>query len=81
MPRIYGRQAKQMILEKLEREMARLKVLAEQIGAIDPLIVEEYDETQKRYDFLTGQSLDLEKAIGLSRGNHQRNGRKNKNLF
>ncbi|MCX6766325.1 MAG: AAA family ATPase [Candidatus Moranbacteria bacterium] len=50
-------------LEKLEREVARLKVLAEQIGAIDPLIVEEYDETQKRYDFLTGQSLDLEKAM------------------
>jgi chromosome segregation protein len=50
-------------LEKLEREVARLKVLAEQIGAIDPLIVEEYDETQKRYDFLTGQSQDLEKAL------------------
>jgi chromosome segregation ATPase len=50
-------------LEKIEREVARLKVLAEQIGAIDPLIVEEYDETQKRYDFLTGQSLDLEKAM------------------
>ena len=50
-------------LEKLEREVARLKVLVEQIGAIDPLIVEEYDETQKRYDFLTGQTLDLEKAM------------------
>jgi len=50
-------------LEKLERGVARLKVLAEQIGAIDPLIVEEYDETQKRYDFLTSQSLDLEKAL------------------
>lgn len=50
-------------VEKLEREVSRLKVLAEQIGAIDPLIVEEYDETQKRYDFLTGQSQDLEKAL------------------
>ncbi|HLM84059.1 MAG TPA: AAA family ATPase, partial [Candidatus Bathyarchaeia archaeon] len=50
-------------VEKLEREVARLKVLTEQIGAIDPLIVEEYEETQKRYDFLTGQSHDLEKAI------------------
>jgi len=49
--------------EKLEKEVARLKVLAEQIGAIDPLIVEEYSETQKRYDFLTGQTHDLEKAI------------------
>ena len=50
-------------IEKLEREVARLKVFAEQIGAIDPLIVEEYEETQKRYDFLTGQSHDLEKAV------------------
>jgi chromosome segregation ATPase len=50
-------------LEKLERDASRLKVLAEQIGAIDPLIVEEYNETQKRYDFLTGQSQDLEKAL------------------
>ncbi|MCX6762350.1 MAG: AAA family ATPase, partial [Candidatus Moranbacteria bacterium] len=50
-------------IEKLERETARLKSLAEQIGAIDPMIVEEYDETQKRYDFLTGQTENLEKAI------------------
>lgn len=50
-------------IERLEREVARLKVLTEQIGAIDPLIVEEYDETQKRYDFLTNESQDLEKAI------------------
>jgi len=50
-------------LEKLEREVGRLKVSAEQIGAIDPMIVEEYEETQKRYDFLVSQSQDLEKAI------------------
>jgi len=50
-------------IEKLERETARLKSLAEQIGAIDPMIVEEYDETQKRYDFLTGQTENLENAI------------------
>jgi chromosome segregation ATPase len=50
-------------LEKLDREVARLKVLTEQIGAIDPMIIEEYEETQKRYDFLASQSEDLEKAI------------------
>jgi chromosome segregation ATPase len=49
--------------EKLERETGRLKALADQIGAIDPMIVEEYDETQKRYDFLTNESADLEHAI------------------
>jgi chromosome segregation protein len=50
-------------IEQLEREIGRLKVLSEQIGAIDPMIVEEYEETQKRYDFLSSQSEDLEKAI------------------
>ena len=50
-------------VEKQEREIGRLKVLFEQIGAIDPLIIEEYEETQKRYDFLTSQSDDLQKAI------------------
>ncbi len=49
--------------DALEREINRLKIQAEQIGAIDPMIIEEYEETQKRYDFLTGQSEDLEKSI------------------
>ena len=49
---------------KYERDIEKLKTLSEQIGAIDPMIIEEYEETQKRYDFLTGQSKDLEKAIG-----------------
>jgi len=50
-------------VDALEREINRLKIQAEQIGAIDPLIIEEYEETQKRYDFLTGQSEDLEKSV------------------
>jgi chromosome segregation ATPase len=49
--------------DALEREMNRLKIQAEQIGAIDPMIIEEYEETQKRYDFLTGQSEDLERSM------------------
>jgi chromosome segregation ATPase len=49
--------------DALEREMNRLKIQAEQIGAIDPMIIEEFDETQKRFDFLTSQSEDLEKSM------------------
>ncbi|OGI26039.1 MAG: hypothetical protein A3J76_05510 [Candidatus Moranbacteria bacterium RBG_13_45_13] len=49
--------------DALEREINRLKIQAEQIGAIDPMIIEEYGETQKRYDFLTSQSEDLERSI------------------
>lgn len=50
--------------ENLEREIARLKVQMEQIGGIDPMILEEYQETNARFDFLTKESEDLQKAIG-----------------
>jgi chromosome segregation protein len=49
--------------EELEREIYKLKLQVEQIGGIDPLVVEEYEETRKRYEFLTKESEDLEKAI------------------
>ena len=48
--------------EKLEREIGRLKVEVEHIGTIDPLIVEEYQETEKRFEFLTRESADLKQA-------------------
>jgi chromosome segregation ATPase len=35
----------------------------EQIGGIDPMVVEEYSETQKRFEFLAGELTDLENAI------------------
>jgi len=50
-------------VDSLDREVGRLKILSEQIGAIDPMIIDEYEETQKRFDFLTSQSADLENAI------------------
>ncbi len=49
--------------EKLEREIARLKVEVEHIGTIDPLVVEEYQETEKRFEFLTRESADLKQAM------------------
>lgn len=47
----------------LEREIAKLKFQMEQIGGIDPLVMTEYDETEKRFQFLTTESQDLENAI------------------
>ncbi|HMN19512.1 MAG TPA: AAA family ATPase [Candidatus Moranbacteria bacterium] len=47
----------------LERDIARLKMQMEQIGGIDPLVVQEYQETNARFDFLTGELADLEQAI------------------
>ena len=46
-----------------EREIIRLKVQLEQIGGIDDTILEEYEETQKRYDFLHKESADLQEAM------------------
>lgn len=49
--------------EILESEIYKLKIKMEQIGGIDPMIIDEYNETKKRFDFLSGESADLEKAI------------------
>ncbi len=49
--------------ERLEKEILRLKVEVEHIGTIDPLIVDEYQETEKRYTFLATESADLKQAI------------------
>lgn len=48
---------------KFEHDISRLKVEMEKIGGIDPMVVEEYEETNKRFEFLTKESQDLEKAI------------------
>ena len=49
--------------EKLTREISRLKVESEQAGGIDPMVLEEYDETEKRFQFLSQESEDLRKAM------------------
>jgi chromosome segregation protein len=54
---------KEVVQEELEKEIYRLKVQWEQIGGIDPLIVDEYEETKKRFEFLTQESADLEGAM------------------
>ena len=49
--------------ETLEKEIGRLKLQMEQIGGIDPMIVEEYNETSTRFDFLTKELADLSDAL------------------
>lgn len=49
--------------EELEKEIGRLKIQWEQIGGIDPMIVDEYEETKKRFEFLNQESSDLEGAM------------------
>lgn len=52
-------------LSELEAQskIQQLKHQLELIGGIDPETIKEYEETKTRYDFLTGQSKDLEDAI------------------
>jgi chromosome segregation ATPase len=49
--------------DQLEKEIGRLKMNLEQIGGIDPMIVEEYNETNARFDFLTQELKDLSDAL------------------
>lgn len=47
---------------EVENKIRRLKNQLEQIGGIDPLIMEEYKETEERFTFLATQAEDLAKA-------------------
>lgn len=48
---------------QLFSEIQKIKRNLELIGGIDPQVTEEYKQTKERYDFLTDQSADLNKAI------------------
>ncbi|MBU0598559.1 AAA family ATPase [Patescibacteria group bacterium] len=48
---------------ELFQEIQKFKRQLELIGGIDPQVAEEYNETKERYDFLTTQSNDLNKAM------------------
>jgi chromosome segregation protein len=49
--------------ETLLPEIDRLKYQLQLIGGIDPEVVKEHQETQERFDYLTSQVTDLNKAI------------------
>lgn len=46
-----------------EHRIGKIQTTLSQIGGIDPLVAEEYKETQERYDFLGGELKDLEETI------------------
>lgn len=49
-------------VEQYERDTNKLRFQLEQIGGIDDTIIEEFNETNKRYEFLKKESEDLEEA-------------------
>ncbi|MBT3355989.1 AAA family ATPase [bacterium] len=50
-------------IAKCDKDINRLKFQLEQIGGIDEAIIEEYKETDKRYNFLSKESQDLHEAM------------------
>ena len=60
MPRCFANVFSQ--LSETERRMFKLRTDLASIGDIDPLVVKEARETEERYQFLSHQSADLEKA-------------------
>lgn len=53
--------------DRYERDIIRLKVELEHIGGIDPSVVSECAETEKRFTFLSAESEDLKQAIASLR--------------
>jgi chromosome segregation protein len=53
----------QVDIEDYKNRIDKLKKQLELIGGIDPEIEKEYQEVKARFDFLTEQSADLDKAI------------------
>ena len=49
-------------IEETKSKIRKFKYQLEQIGGIDPLVMDEYQETKERFEFLSGQSRDLTEA-------------------
>jgi chromosome segregation protein len=55
--------SEEITLDRWQKNINDSKTQLEQIGGIDPETEKEFEETKKRYDFLTDQTNDLNKAI------------------
>jgi chromosome segregation protein len=53
--------------EELSRRLVELKTALEGFGEVNLMAIEEYQELKQRYDFLTEQQIDLQKALDTLR--------------
>ncbi|HET7376064.1 MAG TPA: chromosome segregation protein SMC, partial [Anaerolineae bacterium] len=53
----------EVLPEGMEQELQRLKAQIRRLGPINPEAQREFEEARERFEFLTQQSTDLEKAI------------------
>ncbi|MBI4550038.1 MAG: chromosome segregation protein SMC [Candidatus Omnitrophica bacterium] len=49
-------------VSELEQEISELKEKLQSLGTVNLLAIEEFDSLKERFDFLSGQKLDLEKG-------------------
>jgi chromosome segregation protein len=64
-----------------EQELTGLKAKREQLGPVNPAAIEEYEELQQRYDFLTKQEADLTHSMEDLREAIAKINRTTKSLF
>ncbi|XLQ19766.1 MAG: chromosome segregation SMC family protein [Candidatus Moraniibacteriota bacterium] len=58
-----GAEELEMTFEEMEQAVYKLRSKYEQIGGIDPMVIDEYEEMQERFDLMANESEDLTEAI------------------
>jgi len=74
-------EAEAAAIDKAEQELTALKAKREQLGPINPAAIEEHEELQQRYDFLTKQEADLTRSMEDLREAIAKINRTTKSLF
>ncbi|HTP41009.1 MAG TPA: chromosome segregation protein SMC [Nitrospiria bacterium] len=68
-------------VDNAEQELMALKAKREQLGPVNPAAIEEYEELQQRYEFLTKQEADLTRSMEDLREAITKINRTTKSLF
>jgi chromosome segregation protein len=76
-----GPPSEETAIDNAEQELTALKAKREQLGPVNPAAIEEYEELQQRYDFLTKQEADLNRSMEDLREAITKINRTTKSLF
>jgi chromosome segregation protein len=68
-------------INRAEQDLTALKAKREQLGLVNPAAIEEYEELQQRYEFLTKQEADLTRSMEDLREAIAKINRTTRNLF
>ncbi len=73
--------SEETVIASAEQELTALKAKREQLGPVNPAAIEEYEELQQRYEFLTKQDTDLARSMEDLREAIAKINRTTKSLF